>query len=339
MLYAEKLAREEGLPGFEESSDGESEEDDTNNYKSRSKRKTSSNLQHEQQIYMNNGSGNHYQEMSGSVPMDTTNGQSFINNPKSQMQVLPDPVVNNNNNQPTEELIIDFKWNLGFRAFNTWLCNKLEKIKQHEFDGSLSASRVPNDILRLKTEELNSLLADFINEVRKPTGEVYAPESIYYLCLGIQYYMSEIKKRNENLFLDSGYAEFQEAFDKIAIKYNIRIDAEGHIISKIEEEILWATNQLGVHSPAVLLNTILYFNTKYFFLDKVEAHKKLSFTNVKRHSKRNIGPNGEEYGRSSFLRYYPDFHGLEQVIYEQGENYDNPLRCPVELYNFYLSKW
>ncbi len=34
-----------------------------------------------------------------------------------------------------------------------------------------------------------------------------------------------------------------------------------------------------------------------------------------------------------------DFHGIEQVIYEQGENYDNPLRCPVKLYEFYLSKW
>ncbi len=74
-------------------------------------------------------------------------------------------------------------------------------------------------------------------------------------------------------------------------------------------------------------------------MDKPESHLQLSFTNVKKHSKRNIGPNGEDYGKTAFLRYYPDFHGLEQVIYEQGENYDNPLRCPVELYNFYLSKW
>ena len=218
---------------------------------------------------------------------------------------------------------------------------KLNKLEQQQSMWSSSAARTPNNLLKLKNGELDRLLAEFVNEVRKPTGEVYAPESIYYICLGVQFYLQEKASRQENVFLDGSgvFDEFQEAFNRIALRYNIRIDADGQIVSKIEEEILWEAKQLGVHSPSVLLHTVLYFNTKYFFLDKVEAHKKLSFTNVKRHSKRNIGPNGEDYGRSTFLRYYPDFHGLEQVIYEQGENYDNPLRCPVELYNFYLSKW
>ena len=26
-------------------------------------------------------------------------------------------------------------------------------------------------------------------------------------------------------------------------------------------------------------------------------------------------------------------------VFEQCENLDNPLRCPVKLYEFYLSKW
>ena len=29
----------------------------------------------------------------------------------------------------------------------------------------------------------------------------------------------------------------------------------------------------------------------------------------------------------------------EMPVYEQTENLDNPLRCPVKLYEFYLSKW
>ena len=42
-------------------------------------------------------------------------------------------------------------------------------------------------------------------------------------------------------------------------------------------------------------------------------------------------------------RYYPPtttIHGMEeqQLIYEQAENYDDPLRCPVKLFEFYLSK-
>jgi hypothetical protein len=29
----------------------------------------------------------------------------------------------------------------------------------------------------------------------------------------------------------------------------------------------------------------------------------------------------------------------ELPVFEQAENVDNPLRCPVKLYEFYLSKW
>ncbi len=29
----------------------------------------------------------------------------------------------------------------------------------------------------------------------------------------------------------------------------------------------------------------------------------------------------------------------EAPVYEQAENPENPLRCPVKLYEFYLSKW
>ena len=45
-----------------------------------------------------------------------------------------------------------------------------------------------------------------------------------------------------------------------------------------------------------------------------------------------------------FLTVYPDvfvWQGQkndERKMYEQHENHDNPLRCPVKLYEFYLSK-
>ena len=42
------------------------------------------------------------------------------------------------------------------------------------------------------------------------------------------------------------------------------------------------------------------------------------------------------------LNLYFEFQGLrpdERKCYEQQENTENPLRCPVKLYEFYLSKW
>lgn len=46
--------------------------------------------------------------------------------------------------------------------------------------------KLKEDLLSHTTAELNYGLAHFVNEIRRPNGENYAPDSIYYLCLGIQ---------------------------------------------------------------------------------------------------------------------------------------------------------
>lgn len=46
--------------------------------------------------------------------------------------------------------------------------------------------KLKEDLLSHTTAELNYGLAHFVSEVRRPNGETYAPDSIYYLCLGIQ---------------------------------------------------------------------------------------------------------------------------------------------------------
>ncbi len=83
----------------------------------------------------------------------------------------------------------------------------------------------------MKNDELNILLADFVHEIRKPSGEIYAPESVYYLCLGIQFYLQE-KGRAENIFLDGHlFDKFQESLNEIAMRYQIRINADGIIFA------------------------------------------------------------------------------------------------------------
>lgn len=46
--------------------------------------------------------------------------------------------------------------------------------------------KLKEDIVSHSPAELNFGLSHFINEIRRPNGESYAPDSIYYLCLGIQ---------------------------------------------------------------------------------------------------------------------------------------------------------
>lgn len=75
----------------------------------------------------------------------------------------------------------------------------------------------------------------------------------------------------------------------------------------------------------------------------------LSFSHIMKHWKRNssagLTPNSKGPGsRNILLRFYPPQSALEantkkKKVYEQQENEENPLRCPVKLYEFYLSKW
>lgn len=43
---------------------------------------------------------------------------------------------------------------------------------------------------------------------------------------------------------------------------------------------MWSSLQLGEKSPAMLLRSLVYLNTKYFGLRTVEQHLRLSFANV-----------------------------------------------------------
>jgi hypothetical protein len=78
----------------------------------------------------------------------------------------------------------------------------------------------------------------FIREVRRPTGEQYLPESIYYLCLGkrtilskfsiiliqfvgIQFYLN-INNHQIDLF-DPRYIEFNSTLNKILQNYTPRL--------------------------------------------------------------------------------------------------------------------
>ncbi|OWF50942.1 Zinc finger MYM-type protein 3 [Mizuhopecten yessoensis] len=242
------------------------------------------------------------------------------------------------------------KYTYGVNAWKHWVVLKnaqLEKVSKH---GSGKLKLFKTDMMGCSADELNYSLCLFVKEVRKPNGDEYAPDSIYYLCLGIQQYLFE-SSRIDNIFTDMYYEKFTECLNEVLNRYEPKINTAGQLVCRIEEEHLWECKQLGAHSPHVLLNTLVFFNTKYFMLKEVDDHMKLSFTHIMKHWKKTpIGKNNTT-GRSVYLRYYcPNPTKLtndmnqkkkqkdEVPVYEQAENLDNPLRCPVKLYEFYLSK-
>ncbi|KAM9839138.1 zinc finger MYM-type protein 4 [Aulostomus maculatus] len=207
------------------------------------------------------------------------------------------------------------------------------------------------DLLRCTTAELSYGLCCFISEVKRPNGELYSPDSLFYLCLGIQQYLFE-NGRVENIFMDRFYNKFSTEFTNMLKGFKPSVTSSGYIHSRVEEEFLWDCKQLGAYSPIVLLNTLLFFCCKFFGFTTVEQHRQLSFAHVMRCTKTN-----QNNTKTTFLRFYPPMSMNEpqtdpdsvpakkrkeeetkEEILEMMENTDNPLRCPVRLYEFYLSK-
>uniref|UniRef100_A0A1B6L1W1 TRASH domain-containing protein n=1 Tax=Graphocephala atropunctata TaxID=36148 RepID=A0A1B6L1W1_9HEMI len=250
--------------------------------------------------------------------------------------------------EPKPDANMKLKYTFGVNAWKSWVL-----LKNAEMEKLSSTNKkikpFKSDILQLTADELNFSLCLFVKEVKKPIGSEYAPDTIYYLCLGIQQYLFE-NGRIDNIFTDSYYEPFTDALDEVAKKFTEIFNDHHYIVTRVEEEHLWESKQLGAYSPHTLLSTLIFFNTKHFNLKNVEEHLMLSFSHIMKHWKRNpnqqasVGGGKAPGSRNVLLRFYPpqalldDPNSKKKKVYEQQENEENPLRCPVKLYEFYLTK-
>ncbi|KAJ8348845.1 hypothetical protein SKAU_G00274340 [Synaphobranchus kaupii] len=233
----------------------------------------------------------------------------------------------------------------GVSAWKTWAHSKQPATEERK----TKQCKIKEDLLSCTAAELNYGLAQFVREIASPDGEGYQADIVYYMCLGIQQYLLE-NNRMVNIFTDQYYLTFVQELSKILSRWQPRISPNGAPSSQVEEEHLWECKQLGVYSPFVLLNTLMFFNTKYFGLRTVEQHLRLSFANVVRQCKRSSTSQGPAKMFSiCYLSSLPQRTAKESslgkrkreeevVELEQQENRLNPLRCPVKFFEFYLSK-
>ncbi|KAK7493034.1 hypothetical protein BaRGS_00015764 [Batillaria attramentaria] len=254
---------------------------------------------------------------------------------------------------PPADANYHLKFTYGVNAWRHWVMFKNAQLERTAKRNDSRIKLFKTDIMQCTADELNYSLCLFVKEVRKPNGEEYSPDSIYYLCLGIQQYLFE-NGRIDNIFTDIYFEKFTECLTDLLSKCQPKFNSAGQMVCRIEEEHLWECKQLGAHSPYVLLNTLIYFHTKYFMLKTPEDHMKLSFAHILKYWKKGQPGKGGQPTRSVSLRYYSVSTAKKDgsaptsttkkgskdgiPVYEVTENAENPLRCPVKLYEFYLSK-
>ncbi|NP_001020633.1 transcriptional regulator QRICH1 isoform X1 [Danio rerio] len=261
-----------------------------------------------------------------------------------QAQTEAEPQV-----EPPPELVLPntLKPEDGLEVWRLWVQRKnaeLDKNEQNKLApiGRRQPLRFQDDLVSSSVGELNLALSLMTQEARGLEGELFEPDSLYYVFLCIQKYMFE-NGRVDDIFSDQYYSRFCQCLHKILEEWRPSIHPLGYIIpSHVTEEMLWECKQLGAHSPATLLTTLMYFNTKYFHLTTVEQHMKVAFSKVLRHTKKN--PTNPK-DKSTSIRYLkgvgPHHVGqkvTDDMYAEQAEDPENPLRCPIKLYDFYLFK-
>lgn len=140
---------------------------------------------------------------------------------QSQQQVVQNPLYSFSMSGAKPDQNLRLKYTYGVIAWRQWA-----SAKSIEFEKTLSSSVLPVkktnifklDLLQLTASELNYCLDMFVKESRKPNGSEYAPDTIYYFCLGIQQYLFQ-NGRIDNIFTDVAFDKFTNTLNEIAIQF------------------------------------------------------------------------------------------------------------------------
>uniref|UniRef100_A0A3Q3XKT0 Uncharacterized protein n=1 Tax=Mola mola TaxID=94237 RepID=A0A3Q3XKT0_MOLML len=255
---------------------------------------------------------------------------------QTQQQVQVQELLLPTTLKPEEGLDV---WRLWAQRKNAEL-DKSDKNKLAPI-GRRQALRFQEDLVSCAVAELCMGLSLMTTEARGLEGESYEADVLYYVFLCIQKYMFD-NGRVDDVFSDQYYTRFAQSLHQILEPWRPSVHPLGYVIpSHVTEEMLWECKQLGAHSPSTLLTTLMFFNTKYFHLKTVDQHLKVAFSKVLRHTRKS--PNNPK-DKSTSIRYLKSterFIGqkvTDDMYSEQLEDPENPLRCPIKLYDFYLFK-
>ncbi len=179
------------------------------------------------------------------------------------------------------------------------------------------------NILELHQNYLSEIFCKFVEEICQVHGQEYSPDYIYLLCLDLQKHLAD-HNRLDNIFMDTAYKQFIHAIHTRLVGYNPQLTC-------IMEEKLWECGQLGAHSPTVLLNTVMFLATKYFHMTLLDEHTQFAFNHLQK---------GWTDDGTQCLVYQTIRRGRgRKKSLTLFENVENQMRCPVKLFEFYLSKW
>lgn len=234
----------------------------------------------------------------------------------------------------------------GLEVWRIWAQRKNDELEKSDKNklapiGRRQPLRFQEDLMSCAVAELCLGLCYMTTEARGLEGESYEADVLYYIFLCMQKYLFD-NGRVDDIFSDQYYLRFAQSLYQILAPWSPAVHPLGYVIpSHVTEEMLWECKQLGAHSPSTLLTTLMFFNTKHFHLKTIDQHLKVAFSKMLRHTRKSPNNPKDKSTSIRYLKATERFIGqkvTDDMYSEQVEDPDNPLRCPIKLYDFYLFK-
>ena len=217
--------------------------------------------------------------------------------------------------------------------------NYLDWVKQRNL--RFPSAPVPEALLTAGTaEQLDRWLSFYVLETRNSKGKAYPPKTLYQLLSGL---LRHVRGTNPNApnFLDKTNPSFRKLHNVIDNRFK-ELTKEGvgcdskhtEIVTKDEENILWASGVLGLDTPRSLLNAVFYYNGKNFCLRGGQEHRDLKLSQFTREHDHYLYTENSSKNRQG---------GWAQLRLENKRVpiYANPKageRCHVQILDRYISK-
>ena len=221
--------------------------------------------------------------------------------------------------------------------FYTWFNGR---IAMDEMDVAFKSNMDNIDICDFSIDQLNHWLPKFLFEVRKRDGSLYPQSTLVSLLAGLQSHLAQRGKPFQ-FFSDQKFQKIKSSLDS-AMKRSVAENVGVHrnhieIITKNEEEQLWAAGELGSNDAVQLQQTLFFFNGLHFGMRGGEEHRRLAIDQFQIKSS-DDGISYIEYFEKPGKTYKG---GLNQrkvspTVKRFHANIDDPHKCHVELFKKFL---
>ena len=262
------------------------------------------------------------------------NHERFSLATSEEVEAAKKPIVPPNTTKSTDWAV---------RVFRSWVTQRNER---------LPGDKCPEDILLTDDHEfLCQWLCVFASETRKEDGSQYTPRSIAQMFAGLQRYINSASKDPVRLVdpMNSTFKPLHQLLNRLYQDLHAQgvgtVKKQAEAISVSEEDRLWMTGTIGLHSPLALLFAVFYYNGLNFVLRGGQEHREFKISQLEFRTVSDPDAPGKDI---ECVRYTE--HGsknrpggrhqlnLENKVVVQYAQLDRGERCHVRMLRLYLSK-